>query len=198
VASIVAAATAWDDSGRSYDTGLRCARTRGRGRCRGYLRVTRDIVRVKIEWRCASCGDEGLLVNWENSDGDLRRIWPLPPWAVATVEGMADEYVRMHVGAKELTFLQWISGFDEGLWNVVYAARRDGRRFLIVGPDWFCGILGRTLREWDETGRREAALARRLRRRLARARRMSRARRAGLQDGFNGRRVELGEGPLRN
>jgi hypothetical protein len=146
--SIVSAATAWDDSGRAYDTGVLCARAVDGRRCRGYLRVSRDVLRFEIRWRCARCGDEGVIVAWEDTDGDMSRIWPLPPWAVEPVPGMADEYVRVVVGARDLRLLQVAASWHGPLRNIVWGARRSGRRFLVVGPDDFvrCGVCQKRFR----------------------------------------------------
>jgi hypothetical protein len=196
--SIVAAGTAWDDSGQPFDTGIRCREARGSGRCRGYLRVGRDVARDEIHWRCARCRKEGTLINWRGSDGDLRRVSPLPPWAVGPVAGMSDDYVRMRVSPRELQLLQNICGIWEDLWNVVFAARRDGSGFVIVGPESICRHLSEELREAREAKHVDPTIAYRVRLRLMRARRAARARRAQFTDGPGDRVLELGEGPLRN
>ena len=44
----------------------------GRRACPGHLRVFRTDIPPSIEWRCTSCGDEGVISGWEGSPFDLR------------------------------------------------------------------------------------------------------------------------------
>jgi hypothetical protein len=40
--------------------------------CPGFIAVLRTDVPSSIEWRCVSCGDEGVIRGWEQSPFDLR------------------------------------------------------------------------------------------------------------------------------
>jgi hypothetical protein len=68
---IVRAATA-GDAGASWVTALPCRRRPGRRTCPGHIEVVRIDVPASIQWRCTSCGDEGVISGWEQSPFDLR------------------------------------------------------------------------------------------------------------------------------
>ena len=68
---VVRAATA-GDGGVGWVTALACTRRPGRRPCPGHLAVFRTDVPPVIEWRCTSCGEEGVIRGWERSVFDLR------------------------------------------------------------------------------------------------------------------------------
>src|SRR5580693_9035574 len=68
---VVRAATS-GDAGTSWVTALSCRRRPGNRPCRGHIAVFRADLPAPIEWRCSSCGDEGVVSGWENSPFDLR------------------------------------------------------------------------------------------------------------------------------
>jgi hypothetical protein len=68
---IVRAATA-GDGGVAWVSALTCSRRPGRRPCHGRLALFRTDVPPVIEWRCTSCGDEGVIRGWERSAFDLR------------------------------------------------------------------------------------------------------------------------------
>ncbi len=70
--AVVRAATA-GPAGLAWVSALGCGRRPGRKRCRGRMVVFRADLPAPIEWRCDSCGDEGVISGWEGSYADLRR-----------------------------------------------------------------------------------------------------------------------------
>jgi hypothetical protein len=71
LSSIVRAATA-APAGTSWETALTCQRRPGRRACPGHIAVFRADLPAAVEWRCTSCGDEGVIRGWEDSPFDLR------------------------------------------------------------------------------------------------------------------------------
>jgi len=69
--SIVRAATA-SEAGAAWASALPCRRRPGRRPCPGRIAVFRPDVPARIEWRCTSCGDEGVIRGWEGTYFDLR------------------------------------------------------------------------------------------------------------------------------
>jgi hypothetical protein len=68
---IVRAATA-GEAGSSWVSALCCKRRPSHRACPGYIEVLRADVPPSIQWRCTSCGDEGVISGWEESPFDLR------------------------------------------------------------------------------------------------------------------------------
>ncbi|MEO5678823.1 MAG: hypothetical protein ABIS47_04055 [Acidimicrobiales bacterium] len=68
---IVRAATA-RQAGRPWVSGVSCKRRPNHRACRGRIAVSRTDVPASIVWRCAVCGDEGIISGWERSPFDLR------------------------------------------------------------------------------------------------------------------------------
>ena len=69
--NVVRAATA-AKAGTAWVTALRCRRRPGRRSCPGHIVVFRPDLPARIEWRCDSCGDEGVISGWEHTYFDLR------------------------------------------------------------------------------------------------------------------------------
>jgi hypothetical protein len=71
LSSVVRAATA-GKAGAAWVSALACRRRPGNRPCPGHIAVFRADLPAPIEWRCTSCGDEGLISGWEDSPFDLR------------------------------------------------------------------------------------------------------------------------------
>jgi len=72
---IVRAATA-GDAQVAWESALPCRRRPANRRCPGRLIVQRGEPGSPIAWRCSTCGDDGVISNWEESPFDLRRRRP--------------------------------------------------------------------------------------------------------------------------
>ena len=73
--NIVRVATA-AEAGAAWVSALPCRRRLGRRPCPGRIAVFRPDVPARTEWRCTSCGDEGVVSGWEGSCFDLRAPKP--------------------------------------------------------------------------------------------------------------------------
>jgi hypothetical protein len=62
--SIVAAVTSADPD---KPLGVRCRRRPGRRRCPGEIEAFIEPDSNEIHWMCLTCGDNGLISNWENT-----------------------------------------------------------------------------------------------------------------------------------
>ena len=69
--NVVRAATA-AEAGTAWVSALPCRRRPGRRPCPGHIVVFRPDLPARIEWRCDSCGDDGVISGWEGSYFDLR------------------------------------------------------------------------------------------------------------------------------
>lgn len=72
LSNIVRAATA-GDAGTAWETALPCRRRPARCPCPGRVIVLRTEAGAPIRWQCSSCGDQGVISNWEDTVFDLRR-----------------------------------------------------------------------------------------------------------------------------
>ncbi|MDP2948726.1 MAG: hypothetical protein Q8P22_04235 [Chloroflexota bacterium] len=70
--SIVSAASV-SPVGRWVNVALWCRRRPGRKLCPGHIRLRRLEPSGPVEWHCSSCGDRGLISNWQGSSWDLSR-----------------------------------------------------------------------------------------------------------------------------
>lgn len=115
---IVRAATA-GDGGVGWVSALACRRRPGRRPCPGHLAVYRTDVPATIEWRCTSCGDQGIISGWERSPFDLRprgvesgtsdlRV-VVPTEVAATLRSL----LALDVGSERLVFRAYLS--EEGI-----------------------------------------------------------------------------------
>jgi len=73
--NVVRAATA-AEAGTAWVSALPCRRRPGRRQCPGRIAVFRPDLPARIEWRCTSCGDEGVISGWEGTYFDLRARRP--------------------------------------------------------------------------------------------------------------------------
>jgi hypothetical protein len=69
--SVVRAATS-TKAGSTWETALTCRRRPGNRPCPGHIAVFRADLPAPIEWKCTSCGDEGVISGWQDSYFDLR------------------------------------------------------------------------------------------------------------------------------
>ncbi len=69
--NIVLAATA-AGAGAAWVSGLPFRRRPGRRPCPVRIAVFRLEVPAQIEWRCTSCGEDGVITGWEHTHFDLR------------------------------------------------------------------------------------------------------------------------------
>lgn len=109
---IVRAATA-GDAGVPWVSALDCKRRPARRACPGHLAVFRTDVPESIEWRCTSCGDEGVISGWERSPFDLR---PTRLRAVAT------DVLRVVIPADVASTLRGLMLLDTACERVVFRA----------------------------------------------------------------------------
>jgi hypothetical protein len=68
---VVRAGTA-GDTGVGWVSALSCQRRPSHRACPGHIAVSRTDIPASIQWRCTSCGDEGVVSGWEGSPFDLR------------------------------------------------------------------------------------------------------------------------------
>lgn len=73
--NIARAATA-AEAGAAWVSALPCRRRPERRPCTGRIAVFRPDLPARVEWRCTSCGDEGVISGWEGTYFDLRAPRP--------------------------------------------------------------------------------------------------------------------------
>ena len=121
---IVRAATA-GDAGVSWVSALPCLRRPQRRPCPGNLALVRTEVPPAIDWRCTSCGDDGVIRGWERSAFDLR--------AHGSVAGSAD--VGRAVVAPEVTAtLRTLMALDADAERLVFRATVSEEGVELTGP----------------------------------------------------------------
>lgn len=115
---IVRAATA-GDAGVGWVSALPCSRRPGRRPCPGHLALFRTEVPPSIDWRCSSCGDDGVIRGWERSAFDLRPRGNVPASvdvrAVVTPEvtGVLRSLTALDTAGERLLYRASVS--DEGI-----------------------------------------------------------------------------------
>ena len=130
---MVRAATA-GDAGVHWVSALPCSRRPGRHRCAGYVALFRTEVPPSIDWRCTSCGDDGVIRGWERSPFDLRprgnASQSVDVRAVVTPEitAMLTTLMTLDAAAERLVFRATVS--DEG---VVLRGDREAFEELLDG-----------------------------------------------------------------
>jgi len=122
LSTIVRAATA-TKAGAAWASALPCQRRPGNRRCRGRILVFRADLPAPIEWRCSSCGDEGVISGWEDSPFDLRRA--REPVVVAE-----RDLVVTDEGAATLRSIQVLDTDSE---RVVFSARSVDDSVVLSG-----------------------------------------------------------------
>ena len=111
--NVVRAATAAEASA-AWVSALPCRRRPGRRPCPGRISVFRSDVPARIEWRCTSCGDEGVISGWEGTYFDLRTRRPDRHDGVVADVVVSDEVA---------TALRDLRLLDPGCERLVYRAR---------------------------------------------------------------------------
>lgn len=114
LSAVVRAATA-GPAGTAWLSALGCGRRPGRTPCPGRMMVFRTDKPAPIEWRCSSCGDEGVISGWEDSYADLRRRRP-EGWRPKAEVPISDEVVA---ALRDLRLL------DTECERMVFAARAE-------------------------------------------------------------------------
>ena len=76
--NVVRAATA-AEAGTAWVSALPCRRRPARRACPGHIVVFWPDLPARIEWRCDSCGDDGVISGWEGSYFYLRAPTPRRP-----------------------------------------------------------------------------------------------------------------------
>ena len=56
----------------SVDTGVQCLPARGQKPCSGKIIGSRDITSSNIHWECTTCGNYGVIFDWEGTLWDRR------------------------------------------------------------------------------------------------------------------------------
>ena len=80
---------AWDGSA------VHCRRSLRRVRCTGHVSVRRSDATETVEWRCATCGDSGVISGWAETAWDLRGAAADRPGALIQVRLSHDEYTQL-------------------------------------------------------------------------------------------------------
>ncbi len=122
---IVRAATA-GDPGRAWISALPCGRRPDRRPCRGHLRVLRTDVPPSIEWRCTSCGDDGVISGWERSPFDLRP---------RSIDPRPTETVRVMIPAEVAATLRGLMLLDTASERLVFRARVADEGVVLSGDE---------------------------------------------------------------
>jgi hypothetical protein len=131
--NVVRAGTA-ADAGAAWVSALPCRRRPGRRPCPGRIAVFRPDLPARIEWRCNSCGDEGVISGWEGTYFDLRT-----PRAGRHDSAVAEVVVSDELAAalRELRLL------DAECERLVYRARAaDGGVVLTADDEELDELLG--------------------------------------------------------
>ena len=114
---IAQAATA-GDAGIAWETALPCRRRPANRACTGRMIVERTEPGAPIRWQCTSCGDAGVMSNWEDTPFDLR------PRRL-TVAETAHEVIITHAVAAALRELRLLDPDGERLVFRIRAHRDD-------------------------------------------------------------------------
>jgi hypothetical protein len=122
---IVRAATS-GDAGFEWVSGLPCRRRPGRTACPGHLAVFRADVPPTIDWRCTSCGDEGVIRGWERSPFDLR---------TRSAEQLPGDSLRVVVPPAVATTLRGLLLVDRAGERLVFRARLADDGIELAGDE---------------------------------------------------------------
>ena len=131
--SVVRAAAA-RPAGTVWTTALPCRRRPpGRRPCPGHMTVFRADLPAPIEWRCSSCGDEGVISGWEGSYCGLRPPRP---------EGRRPDKREVLISDETAASLRGLGLLDTGCERLVFAAR--------AGPAGGGAVLDADAEDLDE------------------------------------------------
>jgi hypothetical protein len=120
---IVRAATA-GDVGLPWVSAIGCRRRPGRQACPGHIAVYRSDVPPSIEWRCTTCGDEGVISGWEDSPFDLR---------TRTTDASPSEDVEVVVEPEVASTLQSLMLIDTAGERLVFRAGGGEHGVVLTG-----------------------------------------------------------------
>jgi hypothetical protein len=67
--AIVTFATSFDDE-PFFNSDIQCRRRPGKKPCQGKIQALLELDTDRIIWRCPVCGDNGAIVDWENTPWD--------------------------------------------------------------------------------------------------------------------------------
>lgn len=84
--AVVEAATSRPEEDAPWLSAVRCIGASG---CAGRVEVQDDFGHGEVRWRCATCGDEGVVRGWEHCHHDLSDFTPFDdqrPWALGEAE----------------------------------------------------------------------------------------------------------------
>jgi hypothetical protein len=122
---IVRCATA-GDAGISWVSALPCKRRPRRQPCTGSIEVFRSAVPPTIQWRCTSCGDEGVISGWEESPFDLRP---------RGVDSEQSRVVQVVIDADLVATLRSLMLLDTASERLVFRARPSDQSILLTGSE---------------------------------------------------------------
>ena len=109
-------------SGLAWVTAIACMRRPQRRRCPGLIGVVVTDVPAMIRWRCAECGDDGVITDWMGTPFDLRSSAD----AAASTE-------QMVVSAEVAATLRTVLLLDVELERVVHGARLVDDSIILEG-----------------------------------------------------------------
>jgi len=127
--SIVRAATS-RPPGERWTSALSCARRPNRRPFLGHVEILRSDPPDSIYWRCAECGDEGIVSGWEGSPFDLR----------ASVEARPSE-LSLIVPADVAVTLRTVMLLDVECERLVFGSRIVDGSILMEGSSDELDIL---------------------------------------------------------
>ncbi len=131
--NVVRAATS-AEAGVAWVSALPCRRRPGRRPCPGRIAVFRPDLPARIEWRCTSCGDDGVISGWEGTYFDLRAPRPERHDGAVTEVVVSDEVAA---ALRDLRLL------DPECERLVYRARAaDGDVVLTADDQELDELLG--------------------------------------------------------
>lgn len=114
------------DVGSTWISALGCYRRPGRRPCPGRLALLRDSVEGPIQWRCTSCGDDGVVSGWQDSPFDLR---PRRPHALPAANATVVVPQTVAASLRELVVL------DAECERLVFGARTSGGHAVLTCDD---------------------------------------------------------------
>lgn len=122
---IVRAATA-EDAGVRWVSALTCDRRPGRKPCPGYLALSRTDIPPSIEWRCASCGDDGVISGWERSPFGLRR---------RSTEPIRSHAIQIVIPSDVAATLRSLLLLDTNAERIVFRTQASGEGLVLAADE---------------------------------------------------------------
>ena len=122
---IVRAATA-GDAGIGWVSALPCDRRPGRQPCPGHIALSRTDIPPSIEWRCTSCGDDGVISGWERSPFDLRR---------RSTEPISGDAIHAVIPSDVASTLRSLMLLDTPAERIVFCARVSSEGVILAADE---------------------------------------------------------------